>query len=58
MEFKLQSSFQPKGDQPGAIDALSAGVHRGETHQVLLGVTGSGKTFTLANVIERVQKPT
>ncbi|MFQ5950037.1 MAG: excinuclease ABC subunit UvrB, partial [Nitrospiria bacterium] len=58
MEFKLQSNFQPKGDQPGAIDTLSAGVHRGETQQVLLGVTGSGKTFTLANVIERVQKPT
>ena len=56
--FKLHSDFSPKGDQPNAIRALSEGVLRGETHQVLLGVTGSGKTFTLANVIEKVQKPT
>ena len=56
--FKLHSNFTPKGDQPNAIRALSEGVRRGELHQVLLGVTGSGKTFTLANVIERVQKPT
>ncbi|TAK07750.1 MAG: excinuclease ABC subunit UvrB [Candidatus Manganitrophaceae bacterium] len=56
--FKLHSNFTPKGDQPNAIRALSEGVLRREPHQVLLGVTGSGKTFTLANVIERVQKPT
>jgi excinuclease ABC subunit B len=56
--FKLVSDFQPKGDQPQAIEALSTGVLEGVPHQVLLGVTGSGKTFTMANVIERVQKPT
>jgi excinuclease ABC subunit B len=56
--FKLVSEFEPKGDQPQAIDALSQGVQEGASHQVLLGVTGSGKTFTMANVIERVQKPT
>ncbi len=56
--FKLVSSFSPAGDQPKAITALSEGITRGEAHQVLLGVTGSGKTFTLANVIEQVQKPT
>ena len=57
-QFKLVSEFQPKGDQPQAIDLLSDGVLEGAQHQVLLGVTGSGKTFTMANVIERVQKPT
>jgi excinuclease ABC subunit B len=56
--FKLVSEFDPKGDQPQAIEALSDGVLEGAQHQVLLGVTGSGKTFTMANVIERVQKPT
>jgi excinuclease ABC subunit B len=56
--FKLVSDFQPKGDQPQAIEALSKGVLEGVPHQVLLGVTGSGKTFTMANVIERVQRPT
>jgi excinuclease ABC subunit B len=56
--FRLVSEFQPRGDQPQAIDTLSNGILRGEMHQVLLGVTGSGKTFTLANVIARVQKPT
>src|SRR5512136_1514431 len=56
--FKLVSEFDPKGDQPQAIDALSQGVQEGAPHQVLLGVTGSGKTFTMANVIERVQRPT
>jgi len=56
--FKLVSEFRPKGDQPKAIEALSEGVLKGLRHQVLLGVTGSGKTFTMANVIERVQKPT
>jgi len=56
--FKLVSEFQPKGDQPQAIELLSDGVLEGAKHQVLLGVTGSGKTFTMANVIEKVQKPT
>ena len=57
-EFKVVSSFTPQGDQPEAIDALARGVLRGDKTQVLLGVTGSGKTFTMAKVIERVQKPT
>ncbi len=56
--FKLVSKFSPAGDQPKAIAALSEGIRRGDAHQVLLGVTGSGKTFTLANVIQTVQKPT
>jgi excinuclease ABC subunit B len=56
--FKLVSEFQPTGDQPQAIEKLSTGVLERKKHQVLLGVTGSGKTFTMANVIERVQKPT
>ncbi len=56
--FKLVSEFQPRGDQPQAIEKLSEGVAKGFPHQVLLGVTGSGKTFTMANVIERLQKPT
>src|SRR5690606_29778404 len=51
--FRLQSDFAPAGDQPQAIDALLAGVRAGERDQVLLGVTGSGKTFTIAHVIER-----
>ncbi len=56
--FKLVSDFDPKGDQPQAIESLSESVLEGAKHQVLLGVTGSGKTFTMANVIEKVQKPT
>src|SRR5713101_3603611 len=56
--FQLVAEFKPAGDQPQAIDTLAEGVDRGLPDQVLLGVTGSGKTFTLANVIERVQKPT
>jgi excinuclease ABC subunit B len=56
--FSLQTPFIPKGDQPQAIAALTRGVEQGKRHQTLLGVTGSGKTFTLANVIEKVQKPT
>jgi excinuclease ABC subunit B len=56
--FKLVSEFQPKGDQPQAIKSLSDGVLKGIKNQVLLGVTGSGKTFTMASVIEKVQKPT
>ena len=57
-EFKVVSPFEPQGDQPQAIEKLAAGVLRGDKTQVLLGVTGSGKTFTMAKVIERVQKPT
>lgn len=57
-KFKIVSEFKPTGDQPQAIDNLTDGIQRGLRHQVLLGVTGSGKTFTMANVIERVQKPT
>jgi excinuclease ABC subunit B len=56
--FKLRADFAPKGDQGKAIAALSEGILREEKHQVLLGVTGSGKTFTMANVIDRVQRPT
>jgi excinuclease ABC subunit B len=56
--FKLEAPFSPCGDQQQAIDKLAAGVTAGKKHQVLLGVTGSGKTFTMANLIERVQKPT
>jgi len=56
--FQLISQFQPKGDQGHAIDALSKGVEEGLRHQVLLGVTGSGKTFTIAHVVARVQRPT
>src|SRR4030065_2635718 len=57
MQFSLKSPLRPQGDQPEAIKALSNGIKQGIKHQVLLGVTGSGKTFTLANVIEEVQKP-
>ena len=57
-EFKLNSSFNPHGDQPQAIDGLVKGLNNGDDHQVLLGITGSGKTFTIANVIEKVQRPT
>jgi len=55
--FKIVTDFEPKGDQPQAIRKLAAGVRKGYPHQVLLGVTGSGKTFTIANVIQEVQKP-
>lgn len=58
MNFKLQSEFAPTGDQPTAIEKLSEGLENGEKYQTLLGVTGSGKTFTIANVVEKVQKPT
>jgi len=58
MKFQVVSPFQPTGDQPQAIDALSQGILNREKYQILLGVTGSGKTFTIANVVERVQKPT
>jgi len=56
--FELHAPFQPMGDQPEAIEALVAGLERGDKHQVLLGATGTGKTFTMANVIARVQRPT
>jgi excinuclease ABC subunit B len=55
--FKLVSDFEPAGDQPRAIGELVAGLGRGDRHQVLLGVTGSGKTFTIANVLQRLQRP-
>ncbi|HTQ63674.1 MAG TPA: excinuclease ABC subunit UvrB [Puia sp.] len=58
MDFKLQSSYEPAGDQPEAIRQLTEGILQGEKYQTLLGVTGSGKTFTIANVIQNVQKPT
>ena len=57
MNFKLKAPFEPMGDQPTAIDDLVEGISSGERNQVLLGVTGSGKTFTVANVIERTQRP-
>ncbi len=57
MEFKLHSGYQPRGDQPAAIDQLCRGLDAGEKNQVLLGVTGSGKTFTMAKVIEQVNRP-
>ncbi len=58
MQFKLVSDFQPRGDQPQAIDKLVDGLIQGRKSQVLLGITGSGKTFTMANVISHVQRPT
>ncbi|OGO02677.1 MAG: excinuclease ABC subunit B, partial [Chloroflexi bacterium RBG_13_54_8] len=57
-QFKIVSDFQPTGDQPQAVDKLVDGLARGHKRQTLLGVTGSGKTFTMANIIERVQRPT
>jgi excinuclease ABC subunit B len=56
--FKLKSKYQPSGDQPEAIEALTAGLKKGEKNQVLLGVTGSGKTYTMAHVIANYGKPT
>ena len=56
--FKLVSGFSPKGDQPTAIESLTAGLLNNEKYQVLLGATGTGKTFTIANVIAKVNKPT
>ena len=58
MDFKIQSDFKPTGDQPNAINQLTNGVESNEKYQTLLGVTGSGKTFTVANVIENIQRPT
>ncbi len=58
MTFKLTSEYVPSGDQPSAIKQLVEGVNNGNKYQTLLGVTGSGKTFTMANIIQQVQKPT
>src|SRR4051812_37742766 len=58
MAFKLRSDYKPQGDQPQAIAELVAGAKRGDRHQTLLGVTGSGKTFTIANLIAQTQRPT
>ncbi|MBP8763428.1 MAG: DEAD/DEAH box helicase family protein, partial [Acetoanaerobium sp.] len=58
MEFKIVSDYKPMGDQPQAIDTMVRSIESGAKHQTLLGVTGSGKTFTMANIIERTQKPT
>ena len=58
MDFQLTSQYKPTGDQPEAIDELVKGVETGQPHQTLLGVTGSGKTFTMANVIQQVKRPT
>ena len=58
MDFKLHSEFKPTGDQPEAIRKIVEGFREGNTHETLLGVTGSGKTFTMANVIEQLQTPT
>ena len=58
MAFNLTSQFKPTGDQPKAIERLVKGIDDGETAQVLLGVTGSGKTFTMANVIQKLNRPT
>src|SRR5208283_4647829 len=57
MNFKLMSDYEPRGDQPEAIEELCRGIEAGEKHQVLLGVTGSGKTFTMAKIIERANRP-
>jgi len=58
MKFELSSKYKPSGDQPQAIKSLVRGIKNGQKFQTLLGVTGSGKTFTVANVIQQVQKPT
>ena len=58
MAFKLHAPYPPAGDQPDAIRNLTEGILNGEKYQTLLGVTGSGKTFTIANVIQNVQRPT
>ncbi len=57
MKFQIASDYEPRGDQPTAIDQLVRGVNDGDRHQVLLGVTGSGKTFTMAKVIEAANRP-
>ena len=56
-KFKINSDYKPRGDQPEAIKTLANGINQGKKHQILRGVTGSGKTFTMANIIEEVQRP-
>ena len=58
MDFKIHSEYSPTGDQPEAIDKIVKAINNDEKFSTLLGVTGSGKTFTMANIIEKVQKPT
>ena len=58
MAFRLISDYKPSGDQPEAISQLTEGIRRGDKHQTLLGVTGSGKTFTISNLVANVNKPT
>lgn len=58
MDFKLKKVFEPTGDQPTAIEKLTQGVQKNDRYQTLLGATGTGKTFTIANVIQKTQKPT
>ena len=58
MDFKVISNYTPSGDQPTAIQKLAEGLKRGEKYQTLLGATGTGKTFSVANVVEKVQRPT
>ncbi len=58
MKFSIVSDFAPMGDQPQAIQQLVEGIEKNDKYQVLLGVTGSGKTFTIANVVEKIQRPT
>src|SRR5688572_11353720 len=58
MDFTLVSAYMPRGDQATAIEQLASGINEGEKHQVLLGVTGSGKTFTMAKIVERLNRPT
>ena len=58
MKFTIKSDYKPTGDQPQAIEKLVSGIDKNEQYQTLLGVTGSGKTFTVANVIEKIQRPT
>ena len=56
--FKLKSQYEPSGDQPRAIKELVSGIKNDEEYQILLGITGSGKTFTMANIIKEIQRPT
>ena len=58
MQFRLQSDYKPSGDQPQAIKTLVNGIEKEYKHQVLLGITGSGKTFSMANVVQYLQRPT
>ncbi len=56
--FELVSKYEPQGDQPRAIDALVDGIHQNKRHQTLLGATGTGKTFTISNMVKEINKPT